>query len=61
MGHAAACVSGSLLVMVGGRNTRSLSEYSLSECWICDTATMLWSKVIHLSQIDHTNTLPISM
>ena len=36
-GHAATCVSGPLLVIMGGEDT--------SDCWIYDLTTMLWKKV----------------
>ena len=48
--HAATCVSGPVLMMMGGfdliRQTFDyLDPVTLSECWICDTTAMLWKKV----------------
>ena len=40
VGHAGTCVSGPVLVIVGG-----IRLSILSECWICDTTDMLWKKV----------------
>ena len=42
-GHAATCVSGPLLVIVGGRSS---GQSAISDCWIHDLTTMKWKKVI---------------
>ena len=42
-GHAATCVSGPLLVIMGGAMSR---ETITSDCWIYDFTTMLWKKVL---------------
>ena len=42
-GHAATCVSGPLLVIMGGAMSR---ETMTSDCWIYDFTTMLWKKVL---------------
>ena len=39
-GHAATCISDSLLVVVGGLRCRMSCN-----SWICDLTTMLWKKV----------------
>ena len=39
--HAAACVSDSVLVMIGGYSGGT----TLNDCWICDTTTRHWQKV----------------
>ena len=41
--HAATCVSGPLLVIMGGAMIR---ETMTSDCWIYDFTTMLWKKVL---------------
>ena len=41
--HAATCVSGPLLVIMGGAMSR---ETMTSDCWIYDFTTMLWKKVL---------------
>ena len=42
-GHAATCVSGPLLVIIGGMmNMKTMT----SDCWIYDFTTMLWKKVL---------------
>ena len=41
-GHAATCVSGPLLVIMGG----AISTIMTSDCWIYDFTTMLWKKVL---------------
>ena len=41
--HAATCVSGPLLVIMGGAMSR---ETTISDCWIYDFTTMLWKKVL---------------
>ena len=41
--HAATCVSGPLLVIMGGVMTR---EAMTSDCWIYDFTTMLWKTVL---------------
>ena len=40
--HAAACVSGRLLVIVGRRSDRGRT---VSDCWIHDFTTRIWNKV----------------
>ena len=46
-GHAATWIAGTVLSIIGGYPTgQGVSEYPLSGFWICDTATMLWKKVI---------------
>ena len=40
VGHAATCVSGSVLLIVGGWD-RNICD----ECWISDTTTTIWKKV----------------
>ena len=40
--HAATCVSGPLLVIMGGVDSQ---VQMTSDCWIYDLATMLWKKV----------------
>ena len=40
VGHAATCVSGPVLVIVGGWDMKMHSD-----CWISDTTTMQWKKV----------------
>ena len=40
--HAATCVSGPLLVIMGGMGTRI---EIISDCWIYDLTAMLWKKV----------------
>ena len=42
-GHAATCVSGPLLVIMGGGMSK---ETMTSDCWIYDFTTMLWKKVL---------------
>ena len=42
--HAATCVSGPLLVILGGATNW---ETMTSDCWIYDFITMLWKKVLH--------------
>ena len=44
-GHAATCVSGPLLVIVGGTSNWSRA---ISDCWIHDLTTMKWKNVILL-------------
>ena len=41
-GHAATCVSGPLLVIMGGVDNRI---ETISDCWIYDFTAMLWKKV----------------
>ena len=41
--HAATCVSGPLLVIMGGL---AYVEMVTSDCWIYDFTTMLWKKVL---------------
>ena len=43
VGHAAACVSGPLLVIMGGMMNWTTV---ISDCWIYDFTTMLWKKVL---------------
>ena len=40
--HAATCVNDSVLVMVGGQDE---VYNTLTECWTCDTAAILWKEV----------------
>ena len=44
MNHATTCVSGPLLVIVGGRSGHS----AISDCWIGDFTTNQWKKVLCL-------------
>ena len=41
-GHAATCVSGPILVIMGG----VVDSETISDCWIYDFTTMLWKKVL---------------
>ena len=42
-GHVATCVSGPLLVIMGGMmNMKTMT----SDCWIYDFTAMLWKKVL---------------
>ena len=50
-GHAATCVSGPLLMIVGGKSDR---RSAIRDCWIHDLTTMKWKKVfcvVHVYQI----------
>ena len=50
-GHAATCVSGPLLMIVGGKSD---GRSAICDCWIHDLTTMKWKKVIcvvHVYQI----------
>ena len=47
-GHAAACVSGPLLVIVGGMSD---GGNAISDCWIHDLTTMKWKKVIRVVHV----------
>ena len=52
--HAAACVSGPILVIVGGMTCYDGKWTTVSDCWIHDLTTMKWKKVIcvvHVYQI----------
>ena len=42
-GHAATCVSGPLLVIMGGMMDMKTMT---NDCWIYDFTTMLWKKVL---------------
>ena len=47
-GHAATCVSGPLLVIMGGLDSQIRT---ISDCWIYDLTAMLWQKVHVLTKL----------
>ena len=51
MNHATACVSGPLLVIVGGWSGQ-IRGSTISDCWIVDLTTNLWKKVYSVCILD---------